>query len=245
MTGISGAVAVVTGAAGDIGRAITTALVAEGARAWALDVREPDADGAARRRVDVTDSAAVTGTFAEIEDTEGRLDFLVNCAGGPGTRRDPIDQVPDEAWRAVVALNLDGVFHCSRAAVGAMKRCGGGAIVNISSGAGRTTSRTGVQAYAAAKAGVIGLTRQLARELGPAGIRVNCVAPGLILADPTRAGWEGLPDRERRAFLDGVPLGRVGEAGDIAGPALFFLSAASRYVTGQTISADGGAIMLG
>ncbi|WP_157249266.1 SDR family NAD(P)-dependent oxidoreductase [Nonomuraea typhae] len=238
-------VAVVTGAAGEIGQAICGALLSRGARVWALDLREVPLDGAVRRHLDVTDSRGVSQVFEEIEAVEERIDFLVNCAGGPGGPRAPVDQVSDEAWRAVVALNLDGVFYCSRAAAGAMKRAGRGAIVNISSGAGRTTSRTGVQAYAAAKAGVIGFTRQLARELGPAGIRVNCVAPGLILADPTRADWERLPRDQREEFLSGVALGRIGEAADIAGPVLFFLSEDARYVTGQTISADGGAIMLG
>ncbi|MFI9557550.1 SDR family NAD(P)-dependent oxidoreductase [Nonomuraea endophytica] len=238
-------VAVVTGAAGEIGQAICVALLARGTRVWALDLREVALDGAVHRRLDVTDSCGVSEVFDEIEAVEGRVDFLVNCAGGPGGPRAPIDQVSDEAWRAVVALNLDGVFHCSRAAAASMKRARKGAIVNISSGAGRTTSRTGVQAYAAAKAGVIGFTRQLARELGPDGIRVNCVAPGLILADPTRADWERLAQGQREEFLSGVALGRIGEAGDIAGPVLFFLSEEARYVTGQTISADGGAIMLG
>ncbi|WP_028927271.1 SDR family NAD(P)-dependent oxidoreductase [Pseudonocardia acaciae] len=237
-----GDVAVVTGAAGDIGAAICRRLAADGATVWALDRR---AGQAASIQVDVTDSGAVDAAFARIEEREGRIDALVNAAGGPGGARHGLDEVSDQDWHAVTALNLDGVFHCTRAAVRAMKRAGGGSIVNISSGAGRTYSRTGVQAYAAAKAGVIGFTRQVARELGPAGIRVNCVAPGLIWAAPTRIEWERMSEAARERHLEGVALGRVGEPDDIAGPVAFFLSDDARYVTGQTISVDGGAVMLG
>ena len=242
-----GQVAVVTGASGEIGAAVVDALVAEGATVYAADIRPvADTDTSVRSVVvDVTDSAAVDRFFAEVMEQCGRVDLLVNGAGGPGTERTAIDQVSDAAGQRGTTLNLDGTFHCCRAAVRAMKTGGGGAIVNISSGAGRTYTRTGVQSYAAAKAGVIGLTRQLAHELGPHSIRVNCVAPGLVLAEPTRPEWGALSAEAREKHLAGGALRRRGEAADLPGPVLFFLSSDARYVTGQTISVDGGSVMLG
>lgn len=252
MKEFAGRTAVVTGAAGEIGAAIAEALAERGADVWGLDLRAADSEatptGAGSPRMialDVTDSSAVDRVFAELERAAGSIDLLVNCAGGPGSVRTGIDQVTDDRWHAVTTLNLDGTFYCSRSAVASMKRSGGGSIVNLSSGAGRTHSRTGVQAYAAAKAGVIGLTRQLARELGGAGIRVNCVAPGFVCTEPTRAEWARMPERERETLLASVALGRVGVADDLVGPVLFFLSDAAGFVTGQTISVDGGTIMLG
>jgi len=253
-TSFTGINAVVTGANGEIGRACATELTRLGARVWALDIAFPEspspresAGGTVTEcRADVTDPAAVRRAFAAAERRHGPVRLLVNAAGGPGRARGPLDTVDDGDWRRVVALNLDGVFHCCREAARSMKAHEvTGAIVNISSGAGRTSSRTGVQAYAAAKAGVIGFTRQIARELGPFGIRVNCVAPGLIDVAGIREEIAGLPREALAAHLAGVPLGRLGKADDLVGPVMFFLSDSARYVTGQTISVDGGSIMLG
>lgn len=251
MKGFAGKVAVVTGASGDIGLAIARELAAGGATVWCVDVRPPaqGIEGEERLRyaeLDITDSSAVTAFFERVRAEDGPAALVVNAAGGPGSVRTPVDEVTDEAWHRVLTLNLTGTFHCCREAVRHMKAAGiPGSIVNISSGAGRTYSRTGVQAYAAAKAGVIGLTRQLARELGPHGIRVNCVAPGLIVSDGTREEIGRLGEESLATHLGGVSLGRLGEAEDMVAPVMFFLDDAAGYVTGQTISADGGSIMLG
>ncbi|UOR01529.1 SDR family oxidoreductase [Leucobacter allii] len=241
--------AVVTGARGDIGHAVAHALSERGAEVWCVDIRPPESAAETGMRwveLDITDADAVERFFERVRDETGPADLLVNAAGGPGRIRTPIDEVTDEVWQRVLTLNLTGTFNCCRAAVRQLKRTGKtGSIVNISSGAGRTYSRTGVQAYAAAKAGVIGLTRQLARELGPMDIRVNCVAPGLIVSDGTREELGRLTEEDLRAHLDGVALRRLGEAHDLISPVLFFLNPASGYVTGQTVSADGGSIMLG
>ena len=135
--------------------------------------------------VDVRDAAAVGAFVARVEGETGRVDVLVNTAGGvAGQVNKPVEEVSDADWRVIFAINLDGAFHFTRAVAPAMKRAGRGAIVNISSGAGRSYSLTGIQAYASAKAGLIGFTRQTARELGAHGIRVNCVAPGFVRSNP-------------------------------------------------------------
>lgn len=245
--------AIVTGAAGDIGLAVTRALADGGATVWAVDVR-PAPDGWAApsggqvhwATVDITDAAAVAALVDRVEQTSANLSLLVNGAGGPGSVRTPVDEVTDEQWNRVVDLNLNGLFYLCREVARVMKAAGRpGSMVTISSGAGRTYSRTGVQAYAAAKAGAIGLTRQLARELGAFDIRVNCIAPGLILSDGTRDELDRLPAAELDKHLSGVALGRLGVADDLVSPILFFLNDGSRYVSGQTISVDGGSTMLG
>ncbi|MEU4173131.1 SDR family NAD(P)-dependent oxidoreductase [Streptomyces sp. NPDC026665] len=247
-------IALVTGASGDIGRATAEDLAARGATVYAADitvtsderVRPIGAGQLVPLRLDVTDAQAVAQAFAAIAAERGPVTLLVNAAGGPGRTRTPVDEVTDEAWHRVVALNLDGAFHCCREAVRWMKATRAeGSIVNVSSGAGRTYSRTGVQAYAASKAGVIGLTRQLARELGPNGIRVNCVAPGLIEVAGIQGEIASIGADGLARHLEGVALGRLGRAQDLVGPVVFFLGAGSAYVTGQTISVDGGSVMLG
>ena len=158
--------------------------------------------------------------------------------------------IDEEACAAVMRrygckTKREAVNLALRQAARSMKPHKRGAIVNISSGAGRTYTRTGVQAYAAAKAGVIGLTRQIARELGPHGIRVNCIAPGLISVRATHEEIRNIPDEAMKAHLANVALGRLGKPDDLVGPVLFFLGSDAEYVTGQTISVDGGSIMLG
>ena len=254
-----GDVAVVTGAAHGIGRAIAVELAREGASVWACDVLEREL-GETRRAaaerseaavraavVDVTDAARVAAFVAEITAAEGRIDVLVNAAGGvAGQTMRPLESVSDEDWRRIFAINLDGAFHFTRAVAPAMKARRRGSVVNISSGAGRSYSLTGIQAYASAKAGLIGFTRQTARELGEFGIRVNCVAPGFVRSNPaSERQWQAMgPDGQRR-LLEGIALRRLGEPEDIARVVVFFASDDARYVTGQTISADGGHWMLG
>ena len=256
---LHGRAAIVTGAAHGIGRAICVELAREGASVWACDVlareleetrRTVEAVAAGACRVvelDVRDSEAVTALVARIEASTGRIDALVNSAGGvAGQTMRPIEQVTDDDWQVIFAINLDGAFHFTRAAAPVMKRAGRGAIVNISSGAGRSYSLTGIQAYASAKAGLIGFTRQTARELGAHGIRVNCVAPGFVRSNPaSERQWEAMGAAGQRRLLDSIALGRLGLPEEIARAVVFFVSDDAAYVTGQTISVDGGHWMLG
>lgn len=221
-------VAVVTGTAHGIGTAIADALEAAGATVHRVD----------KDTVDITDSSAVNRFFADL----GEVDILVNNAGGVvGQVYQPIDEVSDEDWHAVVAANLTGTFNCTRAVAAGMKARGWGRIVNISSGAGRSVSLTGIQAYASAKAGQIGFTRQMAHELGRFGITVNCIAPGFVLSNPTSiAQWESYGEQGQAALVEGIAIRRLGKPEDIANGVMFFVSDASDWVTGQTISIDGG-----
>ncbi|GGO26534.1 SDR family NAD(P)-dependent oxidoreductase [Microbispora bryophytorum] len=228
MTAARGRVAVVTGTAHGIGAAIAAALEADGARVHGVD----------KDTVDVTDSSAVDAFFAEIGD----VDILVNNAGGVvGQVHHPLEEISDEDWSAVVAANLTSTFLCTRAAVPGMKRRGFGRIVNISSGAGRSVSLTGIQAYASAKAGQIGFTRQMAHELGRFGITVNCIAPGFVLSNPTTIEqWESYGEQGQAALVEGIAVRRLGRSEDIAHGVRFFVSESSSWITGQTLSIDGG-----
>ncbi|ETK36787.1 short-chain dehydrogenase [Microbispora sp. ATCC PTA-5024] len=228
MTAVRDRVAVVTGTAHGIGAAIAAALEADGARVHGVD----------KDTVDVTDSSAVNAFFAEIGD----VDILVNNAGGVvGQVHHPLEEVGDEDWSAVVAANLTSTFLCTRAAVPGMKRRGFGRIVNISSGAGRSVSLTGIQAYASAKAGQIGFTRQMAHELGRFGITVNCIAPGFVLSNPTTIKqWESYGEQGQAALVEGIAVRRLGRPEDIAHGVRFFVSESSSWITGQTLSIDGG-----
>ena len=225
-------VAVVTGTAQGIGAAIASALEADGVRVFGFD----------RDRVDITDEGQVESYFAALP----QVDILVNNAGGVcGQTFSPLEEVTDESWRAVVDANLTGTFHCTRAVVPGMKRSGWGRIVNISSGAGRTVSLTGIQAYAAAKAAQIGFTRQMAHELGRFGITVNCIAPGFILSNPTtQRQWESYGEEGQARVLAGIAVGRLGLPEEIAHGVLFFVAEESSWITGQTISIDGGSALL-
>lgn len=223
-----GRVAVVTGVAHGIGAAIALALEKDGYLVHGVD----------RDTVDITDSAAVDAFVASV----GPVDVLVNNAGGVvGQVGRPLEEVSDEDWAAVVGANLTGTFHCTRAVIPGMRRQGWGRIVNISSGAGRSVSLTGIQAYASAKAGQIGFTRQMAHELGPVGITVNCIAPGFILSNPTsQAQWDGYGPDGQAKLVAGIAMRRLGSAADIAHGVVFFVSDDSSWITGQTISIDGG-----
>jgi 3-oxoacyl-[acyl-carrier protein] reductase len=230
--GEQGKVALVTGAAHGIGAAILEGLQEDGLTVHGVD----------RDSVDVTSSGAVARLIEQI----GHVDVLVNNAGGVlGQVGRPIEEVTDDDWRAVVDANLTGAFICTRAVVPGMKRRGYGRIVNISSGAGRSVSLTGIQAYASAKSGQIGFTRQMAHELGPFGITVNCVAPGFTLSNPTtERQWESYGEDGQHALLQAIPMRRLGQPEDIAHGVRFFASDRASWVTGQVISVDGGRLLL-
>jgi 3-oxoacyl-[acyl-carrier protein] reductase len=225
---LDGQAAVVTGTAQGIGRGIADLLESEGAVVHRVD----------KDSVDLTDSAAVDAFFAAL----GELHILVNDAGGVvGQTHTPIDELTDAAWDAVVNANLRTAFNCTRAAARIMKPARYGRIVNISSGAGRSVSLTGIQAYTSAKAGQIGFTRQMAHELGPHGITVNCIAPGFVLSNPsTQAQWDSYGEEGQRALVERIATRRTGQPYDIARGVLFFVTPDAGWVSGQTISIDGG-----
>ena len=249
----SGKTALVTGAAHGFGRAISVALAERGAQVWASDVLANELDdtaalchetrGACYAAVmDVRDRSAVEACVATASGRSGRVDILVNNAGGVlGQVGRPLEQVTPEEWRAIFDVNVTGAFYCAQAVAPGMKAAGGGRIVNISSGAGLGISLTGIQAYASAKAAQIGLTRQLAHELGPWGITVNNVAPGFVRSNPTtERQWESYGEQGQRELVDRIALKRLGTPEDIAHGVLFFASDYAGWITGQVISIDGG-----
>jgi 3-oxoacyl-[acyl-carrier protein] reductase len=228
MTDLSGRVALVTGTAHGIGSGIAAALEAHGATVHGVD----------RDTVDASDTRQVGGLVERI----GRVDILVNNAGGVvGQVGRPLEEVSDEDWRAVVDANLTSTFVCTRAVAPGMKERRYGRIVNISSGAGRSVSLTGIQAYASAKAGQLGFTRQTAHELGQFGITVNAIAPRFVLTNPTSiAQYESYGEEGQRRLVESIAMRRLGTPEDIANGVLFFVAEESLWVTGQVLSIDGG-----
>jgi 3-oxoacyl-[acyl-carrier protein] reductase len=238
--------ALVTGARHGFGRAIAKAFADNGAQVFACDAVE---DGLAEtkklcgnrcetRVVDVTDRGAV-GAFV---DAIGAVDILVNNAGGVlGQVHHPVEEISQSDWQRIFDVNVTGAFNCTQAVVPGMKRAKSGRIVNISSGAGLGISLTGIQAYASAKAAQIGLTRQLAHELGPWNITVNNVAPGFVRSNPTtERQWESYGAEGQKRLVDSIALKRLGGPEDIANGVLFFASDLAGWITGQVLSVDGG-----
>ncbi|TWT25086.1 SDR family NAD(P)-dependent oxidoreductase [Planomicrobium sp. CPCC 101110] len=251
--------AIVTGAAHGIGRAICKEFAIRGAKVAAIDIlSEPlaqskkeveqaieaaGADGKIHAyQCDATDSEEVGRLLGRVAADFGQIDILVNAAGGvAGQVHQPIEEVTDDDWAKVIDINLTSAFYMVRAVAPYMKKNRYGRIVNISSGAGRSSSLTGIQAYTSAKAGQIGFTRQMARELGPFGITVNNVAPGFVLSNPsTQKQWDAMTRDAQANLIEAISVKRLGSPEDIAYPVLFFASDFAQYVSGQVISADGG-----
>jgi len=245
MARFKGKVAVVTGGSRGIGRAIALALGRAGAHVVVTCTRQREAaEGvvAALRQMgsagqvyqfDVADYAATTAAFDEIVKAFGRVDILVSNAG---VRSDQLlVRMKPEEWDVVIHTNLSGTFHCARAAARTMLRQRWGRIIAITSVVGMM-GNVGQTNYAASKAGIIGFTKALAKELAPRGITVNAVAPGFIETDMTRE----LSDTQRQALLQHVPLGSLGTPEDVAACVLFLASDEARYITGEVVSVSGG-----
>ncbi len=241
----AGRVVAVSGAGHGFGRAIARSFADLGAVVHATDLDAGElAETAAGRAihtsvVDLTDRKAGAAWIAGI----GAPVFcLVNNAGGvAGQVPRPLEEVPDEEWDRLFAINVNAAMVLSRAAAPGMKAAGQGRIVNISSGAGLAASLTGIQAYCSAKHAVVGLTRQLAHEFGPYGITVNSVAPGFIRSnDATERQWEAYGPEGQKALMNRIALRRLGTVQDIANAVLFFASDLAGFVNGQILSVDGG-----
>jgi 3-oxoacyl-[acyl-carrier protein] reductase len=226
------------------------AFAERGGRVWTCDVL-PDALAETQeacgarceaRVVDVRDREAVKAFVEEASRESGHVDVLVNNAGGVvGQVGRPVEEVTPEEWQVIFDVNLTGAFNFSQVVAPGMKAGVSGRIVNISSGAGLRVSLTGIQAYASAKAGLIGFTRQLAHELGPFGITVNCVAPGFVRSNPaTERQWQSYGEEGQRKLVESIAMRRLGQPEDIAHAVLFFASEYAAWITGQTLAVDGG-----
>ena len=243
---------VVTGAAHGFGRAIALAFASLGGHVWACDLNgeglvqtgkaaEKLSGQLQTRLVDVSDKPAVEAFVGEVTSGRG-VEILVNNAGGVlGQVGKPLETVSAENWSRIFGVNVDGAFYFAQAVAPTMKAARFGRIINISSGAGLGVSLTGIQAYAAAKAAQIGLTRQLAHELGPWNITVNNIAPGFVRSNPTtEKQWDAYGEAGQQALLERIALRRLGTPEDIANGVLFFASPYAGWITGQVLSVDGG-----
>ncbi|MHB8472668.1 MAG: 3-oxoacyl-ACP reductase FabG [Gammaproteobacteria bacterium] len=245
---LSGEIALVTGASRGIGRAIAlelgragahvigTATTGEGAQGITDALQEQGIQGGGKV-LDVTDGASIETLMADIGASVGAPSILVNNAGI--TRDDLLLRMKDEAWDAVIATNLNSVFRMSKACLRSMIKARKGRIISIASVVG-VMGNAGQSNYAAAKAGIIGFSKSLAREVGSRGITVNVVAPGFIDTDMTRS----LPAEQQALLLQQIPLNRLGRVEDIAQAVAFLASPAAAYISGETLHVNGGMYMI-
>ena len=245
---LPGEIALVTGASRGIGAGVADALGQAGATGVGTATTEAGAAAISERFakagiggrgvvLDVCDTEAVRGVEKDIAGQEGAVTVLVNNAGI--TRDNLLLRMKDEEWDAVIDTNLSSAFHVSRAFLRGMMKARRGRIINIASVVG-VMGNPGQANYAAAKAGLVGFSKSLAREVGSRGITVNVVAPGFIATDMTAA----MPEEQRAALTDAVPLQRLGEVADIAAAVLYLSGPAGAYVTGETLHVNGGMLMI-
>lgn len=249
-------VAIVTGGAGGLGQAIALALADEGCQLALFDANAQNLEAAVAEvrgsgvnvlglLVDVRDRTAVDGAVGQVISALGGVDILIATAGGSlGTPRD-IDEISPADLDLVIDVNIKGTFNVAAAVLASMKARGGGAIVTFSSIGGRSTSPVTGVPYAAAKAGLLGLTRRLAREVGGDNIRVNAIAPGLFLTGRLQMMFDELSQHDRDEVLDGIPLRRMPEIRECVEPVLFLASRAASYITGAVLDVNGGRFMAG
>jgi NAD(P)-dependent dehydrogenase (short-subunit alcohol dehydrogenase family) len=251
----SGKVALITAAGSGIGRATAEIIGREGGTVVAVDldkaalesvvgtIRAAGGTGLAVP-ADGLDASQVADVVRRTVETQGRIDVLVNAIGGStiiGRPAAPVEELTLEEWQKLLHFNLTGTFLFCQSVVPVMKRQRAGKIVNISSIAGRGKSPTSSSAYAAAKGGIIALTRKLALELGPCGVNVNAIAPSLTLSPRLRPRWEKMSDEEKAREVERTPLRRVAEPVDQARVICFLASGDAEFVTGVTIDVTGGA----
>ena len=244
---LDGQVAIVTGASRGIGAGIADTLAAAGAKVAGTATTEQGAaaiadrlagiaDGCSGEVLDVNDAEGAVGLVSRVNDALGTPSILVNNAGV--TSDQLLMRMKEDDWDAVIDTNLRSVFRLSKACLRGMMRARSGRIINISSVIA-SIGNAGQTNYAAAKAGMIGFSKSLAREIGSRGVTVNVVAPGFIDTDMTRA----LDEAQKESLLEDIPLQRLGEAGDIAAAVLFLASQQGAYITGQTLHVNGGMYM--
>ena len=245
---LEGKIAIVTGAGGGLGRCMALELAREGASVAVWDIlldaaretqREIEHVGhkALAQAVDVADGKAVPSSVDEVAARWGRIDILINNAGI--CQKEAIETISEDQWDRIMAVNLKGTFLCSRSVMPIMKRQHAGRIINMGSVAGKVGGIAAGAHYAASKAGVMCFTKSLARELAPFNVTVNGIAPGVIETDMTRS----LSGGEWDDYLSGIPLGRIGQARDVARVAVFLASAEAAYLTGEIIDVNGGQFM--
>jgi NAD(P)-dependent dehydrogenase (short-subunit alcohol dehydrogenase family) len=247
---LSGRVAIVTGAGQGMGRAVARALAERGASIVVNDLNAQTAESVAQALRDggtnaaampanVTDAAAVRRMVEQTVDQFGALHILVNNAGI--LRPTKVIDIPEDEWDLVIEVNLKGTFLCSQAAIGLMKAAGWGRIVNFSSTAGKNISTVGGAHYTAAKAGILGFTRHLAKEVAADGITVNSVCPGLIDTEMVRAT---IDDARTEAYARSFPIPRLGLPEEVAELVAFLASDRAAYITGASLDINGGDLMI-
>ncbi len=241
---LEGEIALVTGASRGIGQAIARQLADRGATVIGTATTEAGADkisdylgeSGCGMCLDVTDGDSVAAVIKAISDRHGAVSILVNNAGI--TRDTLLMMMKEDKWQAVIDTNLTSVYRVSKACLRSMMKAKKGRIINIASVVG-LTGNPGQANYAAAKAGMLGFTKSLAREIGSRNITVNCVAPGFIDTDMTRE----LADEQRQSLIEQIPLNRLGDVADIASAVCFLASRDAAYITGETINVNGGMYM--